>query len=801
MKIVSEWNYNMDSLNQIATLNQIFNEIIDNNFKFLLDTIRNCNPKKISILNSFEYSWLNGIIEKEYLTNPVLKKFNKVEIENVREEFKKLDNEIKFYNQQKLASIHYSKIPSLNNSAGQVNIINREINKKRRHMPIRQLIMQAGNAIQALKPIFMMSPMSIATYIPPSSINFDLVVFDEASQVKPVDAFGALLRGKQSVVVGDSQQLPPTSFFDSLTEGGEEDDYDYIGDLESILTLFLAKGVNEKMLKWHYRSKHDSLIAFSNHEFYDNRLFIFPSPGSSEKLKGLNFHYYPNTYYDRGKSRSNPEEARIIAEATIKHAKTMPDLSLGIVAFSVAQRDAIIYHLENLRNKDLSCEHFFNESENIKEPFFIKNLENVQGDERDVIFISTGYGKTKDGYMSMSFGPLNREGGERRLNVLITRARMNLHVFSNFLDSDIDISRTNSRGVVALKYFLKYAKTGILEQPFSTGKEPDSFFEESVLKLLKSHGIEAEPQVGTAGFFIDIGIKDSNNVGSYILGIECDGASYHSSKSARDRDRLRQEVLEGLGWKIYRIWSVDWFKNPKNEFDLLLKAIEEAKTNIAENNFSGEKSKKKIIQRKIETKQEKTTKSLNIKPYIVSDLKIRYGNYELHEIPFHKLEEYINKIVKVESPVHEEVLIHRCVSAAGLKRAGSRICNTLKNVINRAVKNKLIVRKGFFLWDPIMTVPVIRSRENSDNSLKKIELIAPEEIQLLILRIIFKSFSISQDELIQITSSELGFKRTTENIWKIINDEIKKLILKKYIIKNGKTMKISEEIIKNLHKK
>ncbi len=794
-QLINKWNLEVESLNQIVTLNQIFNEIIDDDLRFILDVVMDNDPEQVSLIDSFIYTWLNGLIEKEYLANPVLKKFNKIEFENEIEKFIRIDKELKHYNQQKLAAIHYKRIPSLNNSAGQVNIINREINKKRRHMPIRQLMLQAGDAIQALKPVFMMSPMSIATYIPPASIKFDLVVFDEASQVKPVDAFGALLRGKQSVVVGDSKQLPPTSFFDSLSEG-EEEDYDYIGDLESILTLFLAKGVNEKMLKWHYRSKHHSLIAFSNYEFYDNKLFIFPSPDNSNDIKGLTFHYHPGTFYDRGKTRTNSEEARIIAEAALHHAKSKPQMTLGIVAFSVAQRDAITFQLENLRKKDLSCEHFFNESENTNEPFFIKNLENVQGDERDVIFISIGYGKTKEGYMAMSFGPLNREGGERRLNVLITRARMNLHIFSNFLDSDIDTERTNSRGVIALKHFLKYAKTSILEQPYNTNKEPDSPFEESVLKDLKNHGIDAEPQVGTAGFFIDIGIIDPQNKGNYILGVECDGASYHSSRSARDRDRLRQEVLEGLGWNIYRIWSTDWFKDSDGEFKRLLEAIEEAKSNnqTSQNNSGSGHSKKKVIKRELHNKQEVLAKSHKVTSYEISKFRIRYANYELHEIPVDILADLIVKIVHIESPIHIDMLIQRCVIAAGLKRAGNRINLAIKNAVSRATRLSLVKRNGSFIWDIDMKVPKIRDRSQLENSSKKIEWIAPEEIQLILLKIILKSFSIPRDELIQNSSFELGYKRTTDNISNVINNEIKRLIRNRIIIDLDNILKLNNAI-------
>lgn len=702
------------------------------------------------------------------------------------EKFSCLDHLLFRHNQARLASAHWNKIPNLS-GGGELQIISREINKKRRHMPIRKLIDQAGRAIQAIKPVFMMSPMSIATYIPPGVLDFDLVVFDEASQVKPVDAFGAILRGKQAVVVGDSKQLPPTNFFESVVDYDNDDEFENIGDMESILSLFLGKGAPERMLRWHYRSRHDSLIAVSNNEFYDNRLVVFPSPGINPKARGLRLVHLTNTAYDRGKTRTNPEEARAVAQEVLEHARAYPDLSLGVVAFSHAQRDAIALQLERLRRMDPSCEPFF--SENEREPFFIKNLENVQGDERDVIFISIGYGKTAQGYMTMSFGPLNRDGGERRLNVLISRARLAMDVFSNFKAKDIDLNRSNAQGVVALRNFLAYAETGILEQSYSTGKEPDSPFEEAVIKALVNHGIEIEPQVGTAGFFIDIGVKNSENPGRYILGIECDGATYHSSHSARDRDRLRQEILEGLGWRLHRIWSTAWYRNPDQELNRVLDAIHQAKEYfrnaeaMAMPEEPNDREKTGEIERDKVSRQEEG-KDRKAVPYVKANININSGGKDLHELSAQSLLMYIKQVVDKESPVHKMEVMRRLTEGAGLKRNGSRIQKAIHNAVRYGVKQQDVMTRQDFIWSPDMTTPPVRDRSHFENTSKKLAWVSPEEIAQAILVEVESSFSMKAPEAISAAARLLGFQRVTSQAQKVFEKQISVLKEKGHLSEN-----------------
>ena len=364
-----------------------------------------------------EKTWYERIVSRAFGERPALTGFDGSSYEAHREQFRKMDTLVLDHNRARVAHAHWEGLPK-HTGAGQLRILRREFEKKRRHLAIRQLMEQAGNAIQAIKPVFMMSPLSIATYLAPGSVNFDLVVFDEASQVRPVDAIGALLRADQTVVVGDDRQLPPTSFFDAVThaEDDGDDTYSDTADIESILGLLRTAGCPARMLRWHYRSRHESLIAVSNQEFYENRLVVFPSPDSGKETIGLQYHHLPDTVYDRGRSSTNRQEAQAVANAVMDHARKFSDLTLGVAAFSSAQERAILDELEMLRRRDTSCESFFNDHP--EEPFFVKNLENVQGDEREVIFISVGYGRDANGHVTMNFGPLNRDGGERRLNVI-----------------------------------------------------------------------------------------------------------------------------------------------------------------------------------------------------------------------------------------------------------------------------------------------------------------------------------------------------------------------------------------------
>lgn len=499
----------------------------------------------------------------------------------IQDKFKEYDNRLKVLQCKQIAwKIDQTLIPS-GNSGGRVStytergLLEHECGLQRPRTPIRQLIRRAGGALVALKPCFMMGPMSVSQYLAPGQFKFDLVVMDEASQIKPQDALGAIARGTQLVVVGDPKQLPPTSFFDRVVDDGGEDPT-AIEESESILDatlpIFLAR-----RLRWHYRSQHESLIAFSNHSFYESDLVLFPSPHKETDNYGIQYYRVSRGCFV---NRRNMEEAKIISEAVREHFRHRPEESLGVVAMNAEQRLQIERAIETLTKEDSVFQEWLEKDTNRQESLFIKNLENVQGDERDVIFISMTYGPQEPGgNVFQRFGPINSDVGWRRLNVLFTRSKKRMHIFSSMGSDDIVAGSNSKRGVQALRDFLSFCETGILHKTErGTGRAPDSDFEIAVMEALRNEGFECIPQVGVAGFFIDVAVIDPGNPGRYLMGVECDGATYHSAKTARDRDRLRQTILERLGWNIRRIWSTDWFKNPHAELQPIIRELHELKS-------------------------------------------------------------------------------------------------------------------------------------------------------------------------------------------------------------------------------
>ena len=610
IKQFNKWNGHFSSLHLWSQYLQAKEDCKGTEANLFINTIEKRKIKMDEVKPLVLGNFADSLLNKLFIDNPELNAFVGELHENRIKEFKDLDRKILKLNQKRVFNKLNRKIPKIYGQADneEARILAGEFTRKSGHLPVRKLLEKAGDVIKQIKPIFMMSPLSIAQYLDPTNpkLQFDVVIFDEASQVKPEDALGAFMRGKTAVVMGDTQQLPPTSFFDQIVEGESHDEVAGALDMESILHL-CKMSFPVKMLKWHYRSRHESLIAVSNREFYDNNLLVYPSPSHDNPELGLKFKYCPDTVYERGEGSYNKGEAREVVEAIFEHFEKYGDSkSLGVGTFSVAQRNAILEELERERRQRPELEPLF--AENREDRFFVKNLETIQGDERDVILISVGYGFDQNRKMSLNFGPLNQDGGERRLNVLVTRAKEKCVVFSNFRSHDIQLTANPPFGVRALKEFLEYAENLTMGNipKFDDNIEP---FDEAIYTYLIESGYTVDKHIGCAGFRVDLAIVDDDNPGRYILGITTDGKIYSSSKVARDRDRLREQVLEGLGWRLYHLWSTDWYRNREVSKERLIQTIEQSKRDIIKDDEKREEKERKF-KAKMEAEKQKRLEEL-----------------------------------------------------------------------------------------------------------------------------------------------------------------------------------------------
>lgn len=500
-------------------------------------------------------------------------------LEAIRTRFREIDKELQSFEAQRIVSQRLADRAPWGNDTGprgswtEAALINNEVSKKKRHIPIRDLTKRAGQALQALKPVWMMSPSSVAQYVQPDTVTFDLVVIDEASQMRPEYATSAILRGKQLVVVGDSKQLPPTDFFQTTLAGlGDRDDADdeesVTVDTESILDLANSRIGKRRQLSWHYRSRHESLIQFSNRQFYDRRLVVFPSPSTDDPLLGVKHVYVKGTY----EASINQAEAEAVIRDAIGLMIAHPECSMGIATMNIKQTELIKAEFDRLSGEHEAVRSYISAYEGGIDSFFIKNLENVQGDERDIILISTVYGPDKAGRVMQRFGPIASDVGHRRLNVLVTRAKLSTRIYTSLRSGDIKIVDGSKSGTIATQAYLTYAEGGA-RFDLAEGGEADSDFEVFVADRLRAAGFEIMHQVGVEKFRIDLGVRHPDYPLGFIAGIECDGARYHSGFTVRDRDKIRQSVLEGLGWKIYRVWSTDWFTDPDRQAAKLIAQV------------------------------------------------------------------------------------------------------------------------------------------------------------------------------------------------------------------------------------
>lgn len=733
-------------------------------------------------MKRFFHLWLDAVLP-EY---PAVLNFRRVNQEDTISEFCKLDRTQFEIAKARIKSKLINALPLMDkftNGMDEVRILKQELGKKSRIKPIRRLFREIPNLLRVLKPCLMMSPLSVSLFLEADTEPFDTVIFDEASQVRTENAIGAIIRGKQVVIAGDSKQLPPTSFFSATASNADDYDADDEEEDDSAAYESILDEANllpERTLLWHYRSRHEHLIAFSNAKFYRNKLITFPSNVDRDPDNGVYYDYVKEGFYNRGGRDGNVPEAKRVAELVFDHFKRRPDRSLGVITFGEVQKQAIETMLLEMRLRNPHYEIFFNEEK--EEAFFIKNLENVQGDERDTIIFSIGYAKDAAGKFLMNFGPLNKSGGERRLNVAITRAKYNVKLVGSIRPDEIDVDRISSEGPKLLRAYIDFAQRGMdALQPEVTESENaqhDSPFEEAVYNFLERKGYKLAMQVGCSGYRIDMAVKHPTISGQYVLGIECDGASYHSAKTARERDRLRQDILENMGWKIYRIWSTDWIKDPTTEGNRLVEAVEKAIKNYGNDepvSLEPEVDAGDFV-------------SLEDKADSIENIVNPYGFEEEQQVfdsDYQSEADCIMEIVNKLYPVHYDLLCQHMAPVFGSMRATVKVKRELDAQLQQL--GKKVIRKGDFFFPAGYTniTPRVNSRKN-------IKHISTEELAEAMYRVLSKSVGMTRESLCAETAYVYDFRRMTPNITSAMNEAFDLLVNQNRIEINGGKVNISK---------
>ncbi|WAH97525.1 DUF3320 domain-containing protein [Arthrobacter sp. MMS18-M83] len=706
--------------------------------------------------------WCDAVIQGDARIRPMLA----TDREALVEEYRTLDRDLIKASTADIILAANTRRPA-NTSMGESAVIRREGGKQKKHKPVRELMALTRNVTPSIKPVFMMSPLAVSQYLP-SDMEFDVVIFDEASQVTPGDAINCIYRGRSLILAGDDKQLPPTSFFERNADDDDEEETD-VKDFQSILELTKASGAfNNLGLRWHYRSRHEDLIAFSNYKFYEGKLVTFPSAHAEGEDVGVEF-FHAHGIYRRGGGAYNSIEAAKVAERVIEHFTKRPDLTLGVVTFSVAQADAVQDAIDEARVRRRDLDRFFDTEDRLN-GFFIRALEQVQGDERDVIIFSVGYGPDEAGKISTNFGALNKNKGWRRLNVGITRARQRVEVVASMHAGQIPPS--TNENVEYFRAYLDYAEKGpqTLAVPYSsTGLDPDSPFEESVIAAMQAWGYTVEPQVGAAGFRIDIGVRHPGYPGMFAMGIECDGYQYHSAPAARDRDRLRDQILTGLGWRLHRIWGTAWYRDRATEEHRLRAAVQDA-INAP---LRGRTKKAAAIERPVvETEQADMGASPTwATPYQVAPARPLPHWVDPGEAGSHlHMVDAIQTLVDHEAPLHLDVAYERLRDWWNVGRIGSNI----RGNINLAVQRAQVVRDGDFLMIPGSDITSVRTPTRK--AARKVEQVHSEELAIATILTIRDVGAANRSEVVQGVARVFGWTRTGPSVDRQINGAIDRLI-------------------------
>lgn len=701
---------------------------------------------------------------------PLLSGFNGMVFEQRIAHYKELAAQFEQLSREELVARLSAKVPAVSANfaaSSEMGILQKAIRSGGRMLSIRKLFDSIPTLLRRLSPCMLMSPISVAQYIDPAYPPFDLVIFDEASQLPTCEAVGAIARGKHVVVVGDPKQLPPTSFFS--TNQVDEDNYEQ-EDLESILDDCLALSMPQEHLLWHYRSRHESLIAFSNRQYYDNELYTFPSPNDLEsKVRFVSV----NGYYDRGKTRQNRAEAEAVVTEILRRLRdpSLRSCSIGVVTFSAVQQNLIADLLEKAFAEEPALDEW---NTAMEEPLFIKNLENVQGDERDCIFFSVGYGPDQKGNVALNFGPLNRDGGWRRLNVAVSRARQEMLVFSALQPEQIDLSRTRADGVAGLKAFLTFAKNGKGALPLKEGQRSAATdaLADIVAETLQHQGYTVHTHIGCSAYQVDIGVMHPEHPERYLLGILCDGSQYRQAGTARDRNLLQVSVLGSLGWRIHRVWCLDWWENPGKEQQKIEEAIRRA---LEEPNTPA-------VPIEVPPSEEKITCGVSTvaaefpisQPAVAPELPL----YEKCALPAHGMDSeafydaannrlllsQLIQVVQKEAPISRTLLCKRVLETWGMTRMGARIDRRFEELLTSLHFPCVNTGTRLFFWNVTQNPQEYNEVRvpGQDGYRRNLEEIAPEELSVAVRVVLEQQIGLSEEDLRREVTHLLGFSRTTE---------------------------------------
>lgn len=739
----------------------------------VLDAARTAQVDAASVPDAVEHALLQAWADETVRADDRLQRYRAAQRDGLVQEFRTLDRQLVQDRHALVAERCAARRPkSLRSHAAQV--ITREAQKKTRHKPIRALLSETAELVQELKPCFMMSPLSVSQYLP-GDMQFDVVIFDEASQVLPSDAVNCIYRGKQLVVAGDQKQLPPTGFFTSADDDLDGLDAD-LDSFESVLDLAKgAGGLTSLPLRWHYRSQHEALITYSNYRFYNGQLYTFPGAVFDAPDLGVEL-IVVNGQYRRGGARDNPIEAAKVAERVAHHLHENPALSMGVVTFSGTQEDAVRDALDRRALDDPSLAALLADHDRL-DGFFVKNLENVQGDERDIIFFSLGYGPDEVGKLEMRFGPLNPEGGWRRLNVAITRARRRVEIVSSFRASQM--RETGSDGVRHLRGYLDFAERGLPALAQSTEGslgDAESPFEEDVLQVIRSWGYDVVSQVGAAGYRIDMAVRHPDRAGQYVLAVECDGAAYHSAKTARDRDRLREGVLVGLGWTVHRIWGISWWRDRDTQLIRLRTAIQDAI--VASNG-----PRRVVREPDPESAVEFDVVDFDAPPEWAvpysAAIDIPAGSIDDPKTPdaLPALRRYFEKVLTVEAPIHDSLLMQRFTHSWGIGRLGHLIRANVDTALRKVQVNGAHVTKDDFGFYRVAGVRLRAARVPADSgAVRAVAQIPPEELEIAVERLIRDAVVTNREQTVQGVARLFGWRRAGADIQNAIDGALSRLI-------------------------